>query len=209
MNGKGKKKRKERKGEGEEISGTWMLEQKIQRVCKWETPRWFSIGNLILALTIPINGEYYPFRFRITKLPTIRFVFVHRLVIKVYTRGGVQFQEQSSDLTWLVEEAGEYYIHYFFFLFSLSLSRSLSRSLARCSACLPTTFTRSYTSLAFPRQNQTPPKHERSLVTIPFTTTEDGAQENNSSFFPARDLCLIVVLCTVVQSGEKFVNNNK
>ena len=92
---------------------------------------------------------------------------------------------------------------------SLSLSRSLSRSLARCSACLPTTFTRSYTSLAFPRQNQTPPKHERSLVTIPFTTTEDGAQENNSSFFPARDLCLIVVLCTVVQSGEKFVNNNK
>lgn len=81
------------------ISGTWMLEQKIQRVCKWETPRWFSIGNLILPSTIPINGEYYPFRFRITKLPTIRFVFVHRLVIKVYTRGGVQFREQSSDLT--------------------------------------------------------------------------------------------------------------
>ena len=124
---KKKKKRKERKGEGEEISGTWMLEQKIQRVCKWETPRWFSIGNLILALTIPINGEYYPFRFRITKLPTIRFVFVHRLVIKVYTRGGVQFREQSSDLTWLVEEAGEYYIHYFF---SSSLSLSLSRSLS-------------------------------------------------------------------------------
>ena len=95
-------------------------------------------------------------------------------------------------------------------LLSLSLSLVLSRSLSLArSACLPTTFTRSYTSLAFPRQNQTPPKHERSLVTIPFTTTEDGAQENNSSFFPARDLCLIVVLCTVVQSGEKFVNNNK
>lgn len=127
---KKKKEKKERKGEGEEISGTWMPEQKIQRVCKWETPRWFSIGNLILALTIPINGEYYPFRFRITKLPTIRFVFVHRLVIKVYTRGGVQFREQSSDLTWLVEEAGEYYIHYFFFLFSLSLSFSFSLSLS-------------------------------------------------------------------------------
>lgn len=58
------------------------------------------------------------------------------------------------------------------------LSFSISLSLAR-SACLPTTFTRAYTPLAFPRQNQTPPNHERSLVTIPFTTTEDGAQENN------------------------------
>lgn len=58
------------------------------------------------------------------------------------------------------------------------LSFSISLSLAR-SACLPTTFTRAYTPLAFPRQNQTPPNHERSLVTISFTTTEDGAQENN------------------------------